>query len=161
MGEPLVRAGSSDCPEGMIRNLAEAFETLLKIRTTPSSTMPPDPRVCCTVLDSNHTRYLIKEPFHCQVLVCMSDWTSRRLVDLIQAHVDHGERARAQILPGFVAKWIRSAMKISNGDWESAKIFSLPEVSGDPHVSMPRRNVRSISIHSAVGRIDLHAVSQA
>lgn len=160
MVESLVQAGSGGCPEGMIQNLAKAFEALLKIRTTPSSTMPPDPRVCCTVLDSNHTRYLIKEPFQCQILVCMSDWTSRRLVDLVQAHVDHDERSRTRVLPGFVATWCKAAIKMCNASWESAKVFSLPEVDGDPHVSMPRRKVHSISINSAVGRIDFHAISQ-
>ncbi len=160
MGEPMVNAGSGSCPEGVIQKLPRAFEKLLQVRTNPSQAMPPDPRVCCTVLDSYHTRYVIKEPFQCQILVCMSDWTSRRLVQLINEYVQHEERDESGILPGFVATWFRTAMKMQNAAWESVKIFSLPRNDADPHTSMPRRNVQSVSVQSAVGRIDFHVIAQ-
>jgi hypothetical protein len=160
MGKPVVRVGSGSCPEEVTQKLPETFEKLLKIRVNPSHTMPPNPRVCCTVLDSHHTRYLIKGPFQCEVFVCMSDWTSRRLVQLIKVHVQHEERDEKGILPGFVATLLRSAMKMKNADWGSVQIFTMPKVNEDPHIAMPRRNVRSVSVQSAVGRIDFHVIAQ-
>jgi hypothetical protein len=160
MGKTMGKSGSSRCPDKVHQKLPEAFEKLLKVRTNPSRTMPPDPRVCCTVLDSHHTRYLIKDPFQCEVLVCMSDWTSRSLMQLIKTHFQHEELDESGILPDFVVTWLKSAMNLKNADWDSVKISSLPEGDGDPHNSMPRRNVRSVSVLSAVGRIDFHVISQ-
>lgn len=156
MDKPRLKTDTRVCLEQVILKIPEAFESLLKVRTLPTDPVPPNPRLCFTVLETHHARYLLKEPFQCEVFVCMSSWTSRRMMRLIQANGNHNGLDESRILPGFVGSLLRSAMSMVDPAPHSVKIFSPARNGLDPHTTYSKETAWSISVHSAVGRMDVH-----
>ncbi len=154
---PRSREGKP-CPGDAVRKLPEAFGQLLDLRVGIPASQPPDPRACCTVLEPYHLRYLVKEPFHCRIVLCMSQWTSQRLAALVRAQRGRGGMEEGQILHAFVAQWLRLGQRMADPSAGSLKVFSLVKGGANPHAGPHGGMVHSHAIQSAVGRIDVHAI---